>query len=108
MDSRSFTAGNFLGGDQLTEAERDGIDLVVTDVTVEEMRSGDDKLCLAFDAKHGKKPLLLNKTNSKRMQKMFGHDTDNWIGQEITIWFDPEVEFMGDIVGGLRIRVKKK
>ncbi len=109
MDSRIYTAGNFLGGDQLTDKQKEGMALTIAEVTAEEMRSGQDKLCLRF--REDVKPLLINKTNAKRLQTMHGHDTDAWVGKEITIWFDPEVEFMGDIVGGIRIRVtnsKKK
>lgn len=107
MDSSTFTAGNFLGGDQLTEAEKESLTLTVEAVTAEEMRSGADKLCLHFSEDY--KPLLLNKTNSKRMQTIAGSkETDDWVGEKITIWFDPEVEYMGDIVGGIRIRVGAK
>lgn len=110
MDSSSFTAGNFMGGDQLTDKEKDGLELTISDVTAEEMRSGTDKLCLSFK-EPARKPLLVNKTNARRLQSMYGHETDSWVGQKITLWFDPEVEYMGDIVGGIRIRVtnaKKK
>ena len=103
MDSRSFTAGNYLGGESLTDKEKDGLALEVSDVTSEEMRSGSDKLCLHF--KEDRKPLLLNKTNSKRMASMYGHETDDWIGEVVNLWFDPEVEYMGDIVGGIRVRI---
>ena len=105
MDSSTYTAGNFLGGDDLTDKEKDGLDVTITDVTAEEMRQGADKLCLRF-TDPARKPMLLNKTNSKRLQKMFGKETDDWLDKPITIWFDPEVEYMGDIVGGLRVRVK--
>jgi len=110
MDSSTFTAGNYLGGDDLTDKEKDGIDLVIESVTAEEMRQGNDKLCLTF-TDLARKPMLLNKTNSKRLQKMFGKETDDWLNQTISVWFDPEVEYMGEIVGGLRVRVtnsKKK
>jgi len=105
MDSSTFTAGNYLGGDDLTDKEKDGVELVIDGCTAEEMRQGKDKLCLTF-TDLARKPMLLNKTNSKRLQKMFGKETDGWIGETIAIWFDPEVEYMGEIVGGLRVRVK--
>ncbi len=84
MDSSTFTAGNFLGGDDLTDKEKDGVDLVIDDVTAEEMRQGSDKLCIRF-TDLARKPMLLNKTNSKRLQKMFGKETDDWLKQTITV-----------------------
>lgn len=54
------------------------------------------------------KPLVLNKTNIKRLEKIFGSDnTDDWVGKQCVIYFDPDVEFAGEQVGGLRVRAPK-
>ena len=50
------------------------------------------------------KPMVLNATNIKRMGKVCGDDTDDWIGQTVVLYVDENVEYGGDIVGGLRIR----
>lgn len=54
------------------------------------------------------KPLLLNKTNINRTVKATGtDDVAGWTGKKIVLYFDPDVEFGGDIVGGIRIRAAK-
>ncbi len=50
------------------------------------------------------KPLVLNATNIKRMAKSCGDDTDDWPGKQVVIYVDPDVEYAGNIVGGLRIK----
>lgn len=50
------------------------------------------------------KGLVMNKTNLKRCAKACRSDeTDDWIGKKIKLYFDEEVEFGGDQVGGIRI-----
>lgn len=51
------------------------------------------------------KPMLLNSTNIKLLEKACGSDdTDNWKGKEVVVYTDESVSFGGQIVGGLRIR----
>ena len=51
------------------------------------------------------KPLLLNSTNIKRTAKACGsEDSDDWTGKKIVVYNDEEVEFGGEIIGGLRVR----
>ncbi len=54
------------------------------------------------------KPMVLNSTNIKRMGKALGDDSDSWIGGKVILYVDPDVEYAGNIVGGLRIRASKK
>ncbi len=49
--------------------------------------------------------VVLNKTNTGTLIDAFGDETDDWIGQEIEAYFDPDVTFGGKRVGGLRIRI---
>lgn len=50
------------------------------------------------------KPLVLNKTNIKRCAKVCGsEETDEWVGKKIKLYFDEEVEFGGEQVGGIRV-----
>lgn len=56
-----------------------------------------------------KKPMVLNSTNIKRLAKACdSDDTDEWIGKTVVLYVDPDVEFGGNVVGGLRIRAAKK
>ena len=50
------------------------------------------------------KPMVLNVTNLKRLAKALGDDTDDWIGQQVVLYVDPDIEFGGNVVGGLRIK----
>lgn len=54
------------------------------------------------------KPMVLNKTNLKRMFAALGEDSDEWTGKKIVVYVDPDIEFGGNIVGGLRVRAKKQ
>ena len=55
------------------------------------------------------KAMVLNKTNIKIAEKVFGSDdTDNWIGKEIVIYTDDNVTFGGELVGGLRFKGQEK
>src|SRR5690242_14125679 len=53
------------------------------------------------------KPMVLNSTNRKRTAKALGDDTDAWIGKQMVLYVDENVEFGGEIVGGLRLRAPK-
>ena len=51
------------------------------------------------------KPMLLNSTNIRLLEKACGSDdTDDWIGKEVIVYTDESVSFGGQVVGGLRIR----
>ncbi len=50
------------------------------------------------------KPMVLNVTNIKRCAKALGDDTENWMGKAMELYTDPDIEFAGNIVGGLRLR----
>jgi hypothetical protein len=54
------------------------------------------------------KGLVLNATNLKRAAAACGSDdTDDWVGKKIVCYYDENVEFGGDLVGGLRLRAPK-
>jgi hypothetical protein len=55
------------------------------------------------------RPMVLNSTNIKICEKVFGSDdTDDWIGKEIILYTDDNVTFGGELVGGLRFRGQEK
>ncbi len=55
------------------------------------------------------KPMVLNTTNIKIAEKVFGSDdTDEWAGKEIILFTDDNVTFGGELVGGLRFKGKEK
>lgn len=55
------------------------------------------------------KPMVLNSTNIKRLARACNSDdTDEWTGKKVTLYVDPDVEFGGNVVGGLRIKSAKQ
>jgi len=53
------------------------------------------------------KPMVLNATNRKRLERAYGYETDDWLGRKVIVYVDPEVDFGGEVTGGLRLRVPK-
>jgi hypothetical protein len=52
------------------------------------------------------KPLGLNVTNKRIIIAAYGDESDNWCGQPVEIYVDPNVpNSSGQIVGGIRLRV---
>ena len=54
------------------------------------------------------KCMVLNSTNIKRLGKALGNDTDDWQGGKVVIYVDPDIEYGGKIVGGIRVRGRSK
>lgn len=64
------------------------------------------KWILHFNGDH--KPLVLNGTNTKLIEKALGSDeTDDWLGKQIVLFNDENVEYMGEVVGGVRCDVTR-
>lgn len=69
---------------------------------------GEAKTKWALHFRELDKPLLLNKTNINRTVRATGtDDVDDWTGKKIVLYFDPDVEFGGEVVGGIRVRAPK-
>jgi hypothetical protein len=64
------------------------------------------KFYLTFQGKT--KGLVVNKTNATRIAKLYGDDTDAWIGKELVLYVDHEIQYGSDIVSGIRVRGPKK
>lgn len=62
------------------------------------------KWIMAFYEKN--KPLWLNFTNSDLIGiQLNNRDSDNWIGQKITLWNDPSVSSPNGTRGGIRVLI---
>ena len=92
----------------LKASDLEGKDVTVTieEVTLETIDKDEkeSKLLIAFKGKT--KKLVCNKTNAKVIEKLYGDDTDGWIGKKITLT-PREVEFQGDTVWAIRVSLKK-
>ena len=86
-----------------------GVLVTITHLTKEnvamENAKPDMKWALHFEEME--KPLILNTTNSQRIAKFLGEETDDWTGKKIVLFDDPTVSFGGEEVGGVRVRAPK-
>jgi hypothetical protein len=84
-------------------------DTVVTikNVTLEDIGQGkkqETKAIVHFD--EFDKGLVLNVTNKNAIEGLYGDETDDWTGKQITL-FPTEVEFAGEQVMAIRVRLRK-
>lgn len=102
---KKLTNPNYLGDYSIPE----GQDLIaridyVAKETINDP-TGKKKEAVVAHFSDGNKPMVLNKTNLKTMSRIFGTSyIEDWRGRSIQIFFDPNVRFGRDKVGGLRIR----
>lgn len=68
--------------------------------------SGDQKWVLYF--REEAKGMALNVTTIRVLEQAYGDDTDQWVGNKVMVYVDPNVSFGGKVVGGLRLRTPKK
>jgi hypothetical protein len=62
--------------------------------------------CMSFD--ECEKPMVLNSTNGQICAQIFkSEESDDWIGQKIVIYDEPNVSFGGKLVGGIRVRAPR-
>ena len=84
-----------------------GKDMVLTIASVQrEMitgTGGKKEECPVCHWKEDQKPMIFNVVNMKTIAKMYGSDTDGWIGKRVQI-YATTTKFGGDTVECLRIR----
>lgn len=103
-NTQAPNADDFLGGNYLRKEDLDGpVSVTITNVWSEAvLNAGRKKLVVSF--REFEKPLILNKTNIKRLARIFGTgDTVTWRGP-VTLYVEAGVEYAGRVVGGIRIR----
>ena len=77
------------------------ISVTMARVEKEDIGKGEKKLILYFQGKQ--KGMVLNKTNANNIAHLYGPDTTDWEGREITL-FEAMVDFQGKTVPALRVR----
>ena len=79
--------------------------LEISQVTLEDLGTGDQvehKVAIWF--RGAKKGCLLNVTNKNAIRKVYGGETDDWIGKQVVLY--PAVtDFKGDTVECIRIKI---
>jgi hypothetical protein len=91
-------AGNFLKADDIEEDTT----LLISKVAIETVGT-DERPIVYFDGYE--KGLVLNKTNKETIKGLYGKETDDWIGNKITL-FTTEVDYQGKQVMAIRVRMK--
>lgn len=84
------------------------LDLTIIAHKAEEVgRNKEIRPILVF--KEDTRTFILNKTSYAKLAKAHGgsRNADAWVGAVITLAYDPDVLFGGQVVGGLKIAVKK-
>ena len=54
------------------------------------------------------KPLVINKTNGRKLAELFGDDPDDWEGEQIELFLVDTQDREGQACKGIRIRAPKK
>jgi hypothetical protein len=86
----------------LKASDLQGRNVTVKMGRVEQEKIGDDmKLILYFQGKE--KGVVLNKTNANNIAGLYGGETEDWYGKEITL-VEAMVDFQGKSVPAIRMR----
>jgi arabinogalactan endo-1,4-beta-galactosidase len=87
----------------LKAADLQGRTITLTISHVEMTEIGrDERPVLFFKGKE--KGLVLNKTNATNIATVYGDDTDDWAGGEVTL-YEAMVDYQGKTVPAIRVRV---
>lgn len=104
MNINTAYPSNYLKADDLNGKS---VTVTIQKVELEEIGQGRDKErkpVLYFRGKD--KGVVLNKTNANTITKLYGGETDDWVGKAITL-VPREVEFQGEMVLSIRVSLQK-
>lgn len=78
----------------------------IDEVSLQDIGQGAEKqkkIVISFVGKD--KSFVCNKTNARAIAKLYGEDTDDWVGKSIGL-FRTEVQFGADMVESIRVHSK--
>lgn len=79
--------------------------LVMRDIAFEEVgKTRDRKPVLYFEK--ATKGLVLNVTNTRKIESLYGTDTDDWMGRPVEL-YGSETDFQGETVACIRVRAPR-
>ena len=71
-------------------------------------QNGRKEDCFVVHYNEMDKPMILNRTNAKAIEKVAGSGlVEDWVGVRVTLYVEKGVKAFGDVVDALRIRDKK-
>jgi hypothetical protein len=80
-------------------------ELTIRSYKKEDLRQDDQTVWKWVVYFHGRaEGLALNKSNGQILCDKFGDEMENWVGQTISLYVDPNIVFDGRRVSGIRIR----
>ena len=99
---KKLTNPNYLGSYSLAPGERRVVQIVSVSQELVTGPDGAKEQCIVATLKN-EKPLILNKTNCKIIEKMTGTPyIEKWAGVKITV-YSAKVKAFGDVVDALRV-----
>ena len=96
-------ARDFLGSKYLSKDDLDGPIVVYLQNVRPELLPGARRRKLVAEFRNEEKGLILNATNIKRLTRIFGTTNTRYWRGEVTVYVDPDVEYAGTPIGGLRV-----
>lgn len=97
----------FLGADDFS-AKGEMFQIQKVDVvTMKESSSGEEKIKPIVYLVGFTKPLVVNKTNWKRIASQFGDESDDWKGKKIGVRLE-QVDAFGETKDGIRVYFEDK
>ena len=79
--------------------------VAIAEAKIEAVGQDSKKLVLYFQGTE--KGLVCNRTNADRIAHLYGNDTDDWVGKEITLYSEM-VNFQGKVVDAIRVKAPIK
>ena len=79
--------------------------LVMRNIEFEEVGQQKDRKPVLYFEK-ANKGLVLNKTNTRKIESLYGTDTDDWMGHPIAL-YPSETDFQGETVACIRVRAPR-
>ena len=87
----------------------DDVLVTITGCNLEQLDPESDEEKHVLHMQEFDKGLVLNWTNIQLLAKFTGcDDSDDWAGHQVILFHDETVQYLGKVVGGIRIRRAKK
>jgi hypothetical protein len=112
MDVRLLYPSEYVCAADLIEAQkksgRNGVVLTIAVVEVEGLKTNrgvEKKPVVRFAEFEGKSPnkrLVMNKTNARAIAKLYGNETNEWVGKKIAL-FPTQCDAFGETVDCVRV-----
>jgi hypothetical protein len=81
--------------------------LTIKGLKLEDMPGDDSQQKWVLYFREEPKGMALNITTIRVLEQAYGSDSDQWVGNKVMVYVDPNVSFGGKIVGGLRLRTPR-